>query len=221
MLNAIKYGGDRDQHAAHGYEPASARPAHGVSRKNPASAPECHFADSQRPSKPISGVGESSRDVHHRHKKKHRDPPQEAGPAHQNFCGNAQRGGQQRKAEEIPPKQWPRHVRGYHGRDEFYGREMQGAERRQGDGETQIAQGYKLVQAAGLRDIVSGSPQSNHENYDPGTTHRNYRAVDPPKCRESYMHLDFKRELACSFWDTLPRSITLQTVQRRGGEHAF
>ena len=98
---------------------------------------------------------------------------------------------------------------------------MQGAERSQGDGETQIAQGYKLVQAASLRDIGSGSPQRNHENYDAGTTHRNYRAVDPPKCIESYMHLDFKRELACSFWDTLPRSITLQTVQRRGGEHAF
>jgi hypothetical protein len=98
---------------------------------------------------------------------------------------------------------------------------MQGAERSQGDGETQIAQGDKLVQAAGLRDIGPGSPQRDHENYDAGAAHRNYRAVDPKKCRESYMHLDSKRALACSFWDTLPRSITLQTLQRRGGEHAF
>jgi hypothetical protein len=40
MLNAKKYGGDRDQHAAHGDELALALPAHRVPRKNPASAAE-------------------------------------------------------------------------------------------------------------------------------------------------------------------------------------
>jgi hypothetical protein len=47
------------------------------------------------------GVGESSRNVHHRHKKKHHDPEQQAGPAHLNFCGNAQRCGQQRNPDEY------------------------------------------------------------------------------------------------------------------------
>jgi hypothetical protein len=37
------------------------------------------------------------------------------------------------------------------------------AEDRQGDGETQIAQGYDLVQAAGPRDIGLRSPQSKKE----------------------------------------------------------
>jgi hypothetical protein len=37
------------------------------------------------------------------------------------------------------------------------------AEDRQGDGETQIAQDYDLVQAAGPREIGLRSPQGNKE----------------------------------------------------------
>ena len=40
MLDAKKYSGNRDQYAAHRYEPALALPAHRVSRKNPPSARE-------------------------------------------------------------------------------------------------------------------------------------------------------------------------------------
>jgi hypothetical protein len=60
---------------------------------------------------------------------------------------------------------------------------MQCAEDRQGGGETQIAQGYDLVQAAGLRDIGLRSPQRNQENYDAGGAHRRHRARDHKKCR--------------------------------------
>ena len=45
---------------------------------------------------------------------------------------------------------------------------MQGAEDRQGDGETQVAQGCDLVEAAGLRDVGLGSPQGNQEKQDAG-----------------------------------------------------
>jgi hypothetical protein len=63
-------------------EPASALPAawlatlivQGVSRKNPASAPKRQFAKQQCPAKPVSGFGQSARDVQHRDKKKHHDP---------------------------------------------------------------------------------------------------------------------------------------------------
>ena len=160
-------------------------PGHRACREKPGARAEGQFADGQDPSKPVSGVLESARDVHHRHKTKHRDAEQQAGPAHQNFCGNAQRRGQQRKAEEIGPKQRPRHVRGHHGHEGFCGREMQGAEDRQGCGETQIAQGYDFVEAAGLRDIVPGSPQRNEENQDAGAAHRKHRARDFKECGEN------------------------------------
>jgi hypothetical protein len=42
--------------------------------------------------------------------------------------------------------------------------------------ETQIAQGYDLVQAAASRDIGPCSPQRNKENWDAGAAHRNHRA---------------------------------------------
>src|SRR5258708_31462948 len=59
MLDAKKYSGDRDQHTAHSYELALALPAHRVSRKNPASAREGHFADDNHPWNPVPGAGES------------------------------------------------------------------------------------------------------------------------------------------------------------------
>src|ERR1700723_2534898 len=57
----------------------------------------------------------------------------------------------------------------------------EGAEYRQWDGETQIAQGYDLVQAAGPCDISLRSPQRNHENQDAGAAHRNHRGRGPKK----------------------------------------
>jgi len=56
---------------------------------------------------------------------------------------------------------------------------------RQGDGETQIAQGYDLVQAAGPRDIALRSPQRNKEKQDAGAARRNHRARDLKKCGEN------------------------------------
>src|SRR5229473_2655844 len=180
MLKAKKYGGDGDQHAAHGDELALALPAHCGSRKNPGSARERHFADDNRPWNPVTGAGENSRDMHHGHKKKHHDPEQQAGPAHLNFCGHAQGRSQQRKAHEIRPKQWPWHIRGHAEHDESCAREMLRAEHRQGDGETQFAQGYDLVQAA-------------------GPAHRNDAARDLKKCGENdCVHVDAWRKPASS-----------------------
>jgi hypothetical protein len=59
------------------------------------------------------------------------------------------------------------------------------AEDRQGDGETQIAQDYDLVQAAGPRDTGLRSPQRNKEKQDAGAAHRNHRARDLKKCGEN------------------------------------
>src|SRR6266436_3659041 len=70
---------------------------------------------------------------------------------------------------------------------------------RQGDGETQIAQGYDLVQPAGSGDIALRSPQRNQEKYDACTAHRNRRARDLKKSGENgCVHVDAKRKLACS-----------------------
>src|ERR1700693_685082 len=71
MLNAKKYRGYSDQHAAHSDELAFGWPAHRVSRKSPSSAREGHFADNNYPGNPVSGVGDDSRDMHHGHKKRH------------------------------------------------------------------------------------------------------------------------------------------------------
>src|SRR6266446_1906918 len=68
---------------------------------------------------------------------------------------------------------------------------------RQGDGETQIAQGYDLVQAAGPRDIALRSPQRNQEKYDAGAAHRNRRARDLKKCGENgCVHVEAWHRLA-------------------------
>ena len=86
------------------------------------------------------------------------------------------------------------------------GREMQGAEDRQGGGETQIAQGYDLVEAAGLRDIGLRGPQRNQEKQDAGAAHRNHRARDLKKCGENgCVHVDARRKLACSIREALSR----------------
>jgi len=71
-------------------------------------------------------------------------------------------------------------------------------EDRQRDAETQIAQSYDLVQAAGPRDIGPGSPQPNNEKQDAGAAHPNHRARDLKKRGEKgWVHVDAWRRLAC------------------------
>jgi len=71
------------------------------------------------------------------------------------------------------------------------------AEDGQGDGETQIAQGYDFVQTAGPGDIGLGGPQRNEEKQDAGAAHRNRRARDLKKCDENGCeHVDARRKLA-------------------------
>jgi hypothetical protein len=70
---------------------------------------------------------------------------------------------------------------------------MQGAEDRQGGGETQIAQGYDLVQAVSPRDIALRSQDRDQNNYDAGSAHRGHCARDQKKCGENcYVHVDFE-----------------------------
>jgi hypothetical protein len=77
------------------------------------------------------------------------------------------------------------------------------AEDRQGNGETQIAQDYDLVQASGTQDIGPRSPQRNQEKQDPGTAHRNRDVRDLQKCGENgYVHVNAKRKPASSIWST-------------------
>jgi hypothetical protein len=79
---------------------------------------------------------------------------------------------------------------------------MQGAEDRQGGGETQIAQGYDLVEAASPRDIGLRSPECNQEEQDAGAAHRNHRVRDLKKCGENgcvHVGVDAKRKFACLF----------------------
>jgi len=73
------------------------------------------------------------------------------------------------------------------------------AEDRQRDGETQIAEDYELVQAAGPSDIGLRSPQRNKEKQDAGAARRNHRARDLKKCgKNGWVHVDAWRKLACS-----------------------
>src|SRR6266478_7009780 len=103
------------------------------------------------------------------------------------------------KEAASSPKQTPRHVRGHGEHDESCAREMLRAEDRQGDGETQIAQGYDLVQAAGPRDIGLCSPQRNNEKQDAGAARQNHRGRDLKKSGENgCVHVDAKPKLACS-----------------------
>jgi hypothetical protein len=72
---------------------------------------------------------------------------------------------------------------------------MQGAEDRQRDGETQIAQGYDLVEAAGPCDIGLGSPQGDQKKQDAGAAHRDRGARERKKCGENgCVHADAKRK---------------------------
>ena len=171
--------------------------AHSAGRKQPASATEYHLAQSQRPCNSVFGLGENSRDIHHRHKKKHHDAEQQARPLHLNFCGNAQGRGQQRKADEVGPEQMPRHIRGHAHLDEFCGREVLRAEDRQGQGETQIAQGDDFVEAAGLRDIGLRSPQCDREKQDGGGAHGGRRGREIKKREENdWVHGDVMHMIA-------------------------
>jgi hypothetical protein len=76
---------------------------------------------------------------------------------------------------------------------------MQCAEDRQGRGETQIAQGYDLLQAASPRNIGLRSPDRNQNNHDAGGAHQGHRARDHKKCRENcYVHVDAEPKFRCS-----------------------
>jgi len=91
--------------------------------------------------------------MQHRHKEEHHGPEQ-AGPAYLNLSGDAQRCGDQRKADEIHPKQTPLHGRRPQVQQELFVGKMFCAEGRQRDGEAQVGQGYHLVDATSLGDIV-------------------------------------------------------------------
>jgi hypothetical protein len=92
---------------------------------------------------------------------------------------------------------------------------MQGAENCQGDGETQIAQGYDLVEAAGPREIGLGSPQGNQEKQDSGAAHRDRGAGNLKKRGEDdWVHVDGKSQVACYISGACSGSIRLQIVQR-------
>ena len=162
---------------------------------------------------PVSGVSENSRDVHHRYKKKHRDPKQQAGPAHLNFCGNAQRRGQQRKSDEIRPKQSPRHISGTNGSDKSP--RPRDARRRRPPRERRNTNCSRLrsCRGRGPARYRSRSPQRNKEKHDASAAHRNDDARDLKKYDEKGCgHRDAKREPVCS---------ERQIVKRRAGEGIF
>jgi len=92
------------------------------------------------------------------------------------------------------------------------------AEDGQGDGETQIAQGYDFVQTAGPGDIGLGGPQRNEEKQDAGAAHRNRRARDLKKCGENgCVHLDAKRSSGVLSWGhVLPGQYGLTSAAKIG-----
>jgi len=74
---------------------------------------------------------------------------------------------------------------------------VQSAEDRQGSGETQIAQGYDFVEAAGAGDVVFGSPQGDEDNQDAGSAHRDDRPGDFEEHGENgCVHVDGKHKVA-------------------------
>jgi hypothetical protein len=101
--------------------------------------------------------------MQHRHKEQHHGPEKQAGPPHLKLGGDAQRRSDQRKADEIYPKQTPRHVRRHRVQHELSERKMFCAEDRQRDGEAQVGQGYDLVDAASPGNIVLRRQQANHK----------------------------------------------------------
>ena len=82
---------------------AIAIPAHRDSGQNPAGTAKRHFPDNDRRWESAAG-GDRSREMQHRHKKEHHGSQQQAGPPRLALGGNAQRCGDQRKADEIYPK---------------------------------------------------------------------------------------------------------------------
>jgi hypothetical protein len=125
-------------------------PGHRISRKNPPAAAERHLAQHKSPAKSIVEVGQRSGEIHHRHEEKHHDSEEQARPAHLNFCGNAQRSGQQSNADEIGPEDGPGHKLGHQLRDASGSREMLRAEDRQRQSEKEIAECGDLIEAASL-----------------------------------------------------------------------
>ena len=103
-------------------------------------------------------VAQPAGKIEHGDKHEHHDSDQQAGPAHANFAGDAQACGDQRAANKIDPEHAPGHVARHKVFDELRAKEMQCAEDRQRNSETQIGQGHDLVQPASLGDIVFRGP---------------------------------------------------------------
>src|SRR5262249_43321411 len=116
---------------------------------------------------------------------KHHDSDQKTGPAHRNPGGDAQGRRDQRAANGINPEHTPWHVRRHEVFDELRAEEMQCAEDRQGESETQIAQGHDLIQAASLGDLGFRSPYSDEEKRDAGGAHPCCRAREFKKYGEN------------------------------------
>ena len=75
--------------------------AHGGGGKKPGSAAEGHLAEDNGPADPVAMTGDRLREMNHGHEEKHHDAEEQAGPAHLNRGGDAQRGGQQGAANEM------------------------------------------------------------------------------------------------------------------------
>ena len=88
-----------------------------------------------------------------------------------NLCSDAQRRGNQGNTDEIEPEQTPRHVRWHHPQRDTAG-EMFRSKGRQRDCEAQVGQGYHLVDAMNVGDVVFGGQQTNREQREAGGGHR-------------------------------------------------
>src|SRR5262249_29014629 len=105
--------------------------------------------------------------------------------AHANLRGDAQRRCDQREADEIDPEHTPWHVPRHKALDELRSEEMECAEDRQRDRETQIGHGHDLIQAASRGDLLFRSKRPDQEKRDAGSAHRCCRAIEYKKCGEN------------------------------------
>ena len=163
----------RDRHAADNDETLArpfAVPAHRNSRQDPATAAKRHFAEDDGPWDSAAG-GDRSRKMQHRHKEEHHGPEQQAGPPHLTPGGDAQRCGDQGKADEIYPEHTPRHVPRHQGQQGLLAGKMFRAEDRQREGEAQVGQGYDLVDAASVGNIVLRGQEPDREQRKAGGGH--------------------------------------------------
>jgi hypothetical protein len=85
---------------------------------------------------------------------------------------------------------------------------MQRAEDRQGNGETQIAQGYNLVEAALSREIVFRSPKRDQKKQEAGEAHRDCGPGELKKCGgNDGVHVDANLAQRFELYDEAPSVI--------------